>query len=112
MSQYLLLLYSDPTGWSKLSPEQQRAGEAQYMSWGKKPFVVRGVRLALDDGKVMRAEGGELRTTDGPFTETKELLAGYYLIEAASYDEALQRSADHPHLQHGGIIEVRQTYGS
>ena len=46
--------------------------------------------------------------TDGPYSETKEVLGGYYLIEAANYDEAVRRCKDHPHLEHGGTIEVRQ----
>jgi hypothetical protein len=58
----------------------------------------------------MRSQGGKTRTTDGPYSETKEVLGGFYLIEAASYDEAVQRSLDHPHLEHGGTIEVRQLW--
>jgi hypothetical protein len=38
------------------------------------------------------------------------VLGGYYLIEAANYDEAVSRSLDHPHLEYGGTIEVRQLF--
>ena len=112
MAEYMLLLYSNPSGWHALTPEQQQKGAAKYMDWGKKPFVKRGVRLGLDPGKIMRPENGQIQTSDGPYSETKEFLAGYYLIEAANYDEAVQRTLDHPHLEHGGTVEVRQTYGS
>lgn len=44
---------------------------------------------------------------DGPYAETKEVLGGYYLIEAPNYEEAVRRSLDHPHLSHG-TIEVRE----
>lgn len=47
----------------------------------------------------------------GPNSETKEILGGYYMIEAADYNEAVQRSLSHPHLEHGAI-EVRQLYGT
>src|SRR4029077_16336391 len=63
-------------------------------------------------GRVMRTEHGKTRVTDGPYSETKEVLGGYYTIEAANYDEAVQRTLDHPHLEHGGTIEVRQVYGT
>jgi hypothetical protein len=60
----------------------------------------------------MRSEAGQTRTTDGPYSETKEILGGYYTIEAASYDEAVQLSHGHPHLEIGGTIEVRQVWGT
>jgi hypothetical protein len=40
------------------------------------------------------------------------VLGGYYTIEAASYDEAIARTNDHPHLEYGGTIEVRQVWGT
>lgn len=108
MSQYMLLLYDNPAGWSKLSPEEMQRALEKYMAWMKKPFVLDSKRLAADAGKVMR----RARVTDGPYSETKEVLGGYYAIEAANYDEAVARTADHPHLEYGGTIEVRQIYGT
>jgi hypothetical protein len=110
MHKYMLLLYDVPSAWAKLSPDEMQKAIEKYMSWGKKPFVVRGVRLANDVGKVIRSTGGPARTTDGPYSETKEILGGYYLIEAESYDDAVKRTLDHPHLEYQGTIEVRQTW--
>ena len=45
---------------------------------------------------------------DGPFSETKEVIGGYFAIEAAGYDEAVQLLEDHPHLSYGGTVEVRE----
>ncbi len=56
----------------------------------------------------MRGKNGQVRVTDGPYSETKEVLGGYYTIEAASYEQALDRARDCPHLEYGGTIEVRQ----
>jgi hypothetical protein len=81
------------------------------MAWTKKPFNVDSKRLAEDPGKVMRSQNGKARTTDGPYSETKEVLGGFYLIEAASYEEAVKRASDHPHLEYGGTIEVRKLFG-
>jgi len=86
-------------------------GIEKYMAWTKKPFVVDSKRLGEDAGRVIRSGQGKPRVTDGPYSETKEVLAGYYTIEAANYDEAIQRTIDHPHLEHG-TVEVRHVYGT
>ena len=114
MSQFLLLLYETPTSigrFKALSPEEMQKAIEKYMAWAKKPFTVDSKRLAGEPGRVMRSHNGTPRTTDGPFSETKEVLGGFYLIEAADYDEAVARTNDHPHLEYGGTIEVRKLYG-
>ncbi len=112
MAQFMLLLYDDPSGWTKLSPEEMQKALEKYMAWTKKPFRVDSKRLAPDAGRVMRSQGGKPRVTDGPYSETKEVLGGYYTIEAANYDEAVRLVMDHPHLEYGGTIEIRQVYGT
>jgi len=110
MSNYFLFLYDDPTGWAKLSPEEMQKALEKYIAWGQKATAggyLRGShRLAEDLGKVVRGT----KVTDGPYSETKEILGGYYLIAADNYDEAVQRTLDHPHLEYGGTIEVRQVH--
>ena len=109
MAQFLLLLYSDPAPWLKMAAEERQKWFAKYMAWGNQGrqagFLLGSNKLVDDAGKVLR---GQKTATDGPYSETKEVLGGYYLIEAASYEEAVRRSKDHPHLEHGGTIEVRQ----
>ncbi len=112
MPHYMLLLYDNPANWQNLSPEEMLQALEKYMAWTQKPFRVDSKRLAPDVGRVIRSQGGQPRATDGPYSETKEVLGGYYTIEAANYDEAVQRTLDHPHLEYGGTIEVRQVYGS
>jgi hypothetical protein len=56
--------------------------------------------------KTVRVRGGRISITDGPFAETKEQLAGFYLIDAATHDEALQIAATIPPAREGSI-EVR-----
>lgn len=112
MPQYMLLLYDDPSGWQRLSPEEMQKATEKFMAWMHKPFTKGGMRLAPDPGRVIRSQKGQPRATDGPYSETKEVLGGYYLIEAADYNEAVERSLDHPTLEYGGTIEVRQLYGS
>ena len=112
MPNYMLLLYDNPAGWKNLSPEEMQKGVEKYMAWTKKAFVVDSKRLGEDAGRVIRSGQGKPRVTDGPYSETKEVLAGYYTIEAANYDEAIQPTLDHPHLEHGGTVEVRHVYGT
>src|SRR3954471_14055154 len=110
MPQYLLLLHAEPSWTSKLSPEEMQKAIEKYMAWTKKPFTSDSKRLAEDAGKVIRSQGGKPRATDGPYSETKEVLGGYYTIEAANYDEAVKLAQDHPHLEYGGTVEVRQIW--
>ena len=110
MPQYMLLLYDDPTKWSKLGPEEMQKAIEKYFAWTKKPFTVDSKRLGDDHGRVIRSQGGKPRATDGPYSETKEVLGGFYLIEAANYDEAVKLSLDHPHVEYGGTLEVRQLW--
>jgi len=113
MPQYMLLLYDNPANWMKLSPEEMQKAIEKYMAWTKKPFTRDSKRLAEDVGRVIRSQaGGKPKATDGPYSETKEILGGYYTIEAASYDDAVKLALDHPQLEYGGTVEVRQVYGS
>src|SRR5690348_9754006 len=115
MPQYMLLLYDSPAAvqhFRSMSPEEMQKAVEKYMAWAKKPFTRDTKRLAEDVGRVIRTENGKQRTTDGPYSETKEILGGYYTIEAASYDEAVQLTMTHPHLEHGGTVVVRQVWGS
>lgn len=56
--------------------------------------------------KAVRIRNGKVSITDGPFAETKEQLAGFYLIEAASLDEAIQIASKIPPAREG-TVEVR-----
>ena len=110
MPQYMLLLHGDSSSWAKVSPEEMQKAVEKYMAWTKKPFMVESRRLGNDAGRVIRGATSAARVTDGPYSETKEALGGYYTIEAANYDEAVKRALDHPHLEYGGTLEVRQLW--
>jgi hypothetical protein len=74
-----------------------------------------GVLLALDGlqppskGARVAFSGGKPTVTDGPFTESKELIGGYWLIQAKSKEEAVQWATRCPAAD-GDVIEVRQVY--
>jgi hypothetical protein len=110
MAKFMLLLHDDPTGWQRLSPEEMQKALEKYMAWTKKPFTKDAHRLTQDPGRVIRSDGGRPRVTDGPYSETKEVLGGYYTIEATDYDEAVKLALSHPHVEYGNTIEVRQVW--
>jgi hypothetical protein len=111
MPQYMLLLYDDPKTWQTISPDEMQKAIEKYMAWTQKPFVRDSKRLGEDVGRVIRAKAGASpRVTDGPYSETKEILGGYYTIEAANYDEAVKLAVTHPHLEYGGTVEVRHVF--
>jgi hypothetical protein len=110
MAEFLLLLHNEPDRLMKLGPEDMQKAVEKYLAWTKKPFYTGGKRLTPDTGRVLQAQNGKARATDGPYSESKEVLGGFYTIEAANYDEAVKLSLDHPHLEYGGTIEIRQVW--
>lgn len=110
MPKYMLLLHDDPAGFMSLSPEEMQKAIEKYIAWGDRlradGVILDGNKLSDQPGKVVRRTGGQVRATDGPHTESKEVLGGYYVIEAASQDEAIARASDCPHLDFGSI-EIR-----
>jgi hypothetical protein len=111
MPKFMLLLHGDPAAWKNVSPSDMQKAIEKYSAWTKKPFTKGSERLGDDAGRVIRAQNGKPRVADGPYSETKEALGGYYTIEAVDYDEAVKLALDHPHLEFGGTIEVRQVWG-
>jgi len=74
-----------------------------------------GVLLALDGlhpsskGARIRFAGGKRTVTDGPFTEAKELIGGYWLWQVKSKEEAIEWASRCPALD-GDVLEIRQVY--
>jgi hypothetical protein len=111
MAQYMLLLYDDPSQWKTMSPADMQKAIQKFVAWREKihsqNVLVGSHKLADDPGKVMRGKG-QVRVTDGPYSETKEVLGGYFLIEAPNYNAAVDLARDCPGLEYGGTIEVRE----
>lgn len=112
MPKFLLLLHDDPAPFLAMSPQQMQAAIEQYMAWGarlrERGLLGQSHKLADEPGRVVRSNNGKVRVTDGPYSETKEVLGGFYVVMADNYDAAVELTRDCPHLQHGGTIEVRQ----
>jgi|SoiMethySBSTD1v2_1073268.scaffolds.fasta_scaffold1878010_1 hypothetical protein len=116
MPSFLLILRDDPKSWAKYSPEEMQKIFERYFAWGtrmrEQKRVLDGHKLKDEGGKSVRKEsaGGRksLRVVDGPYAETKDVIGGYYLIRADSYAEVMKLIEDHPHLDLGHTIDVRQ----
>ena len=109
--QYLLTLYVDESGWDRMTPEQQQQGGAAYMAYTEAlksaGALVNSNRLRRSStATTLRTTNGKTQVLDGPFAESKEQLAGYYLIEAPDLDAAMLWAGRCPAVRHG-IVEVR-----
>jgi hypothetical protein len=109
--RYLLLLYGEPVRPETLEPERwQRVLEAHttfHRELSEAGALVDSSPLAPPtEARTVRLRRGEQMVVDGPFAETKEVLGGYYLIEADSLDAAVEWAQ---RLRQGGdgSIEVR-----
>jgi hypothetical protein len=94
MTQYLLALYKADD--EVISPERSRQVWAGVNELGDRmkeagAFVFKsGMEGGAESATVVRQSGGDFLMTDGPYTETKEHLAGFWIINAADLDEALE----------------------
>jgi hypothetical protein len=106
--KYALLIYSSEGGWDELSEEQQNSIMGEYFAVSNLPGTYGGEQLQpAATATTVRVENGKTLTTDGPFAETKEVLGGFYLFEAADLDSALEVAAKIPAARMGGAVEVR-----
>ena len=101
-----IFLGGDP---SHLSPEAQQAHMQKWLDWVEKLTKEKryvGGEALLPGGKTIR--GQKKTVTDGPFTESKEVVAGYFVVLAKNIDEAVQIAKDCPDYILDGIVEVRE----
>jgi hypothetical protein len=110
MEQFMLIFHgaSDPTAFP--SAEAMQAHMGKWIAWVeklKKSGVYASGEPLLPGGKLV---GGAAKTvTDGPFTEGKEVVGGYFVIKAKDFDEAVSITKEgYPDFQLGGTVQVRQ----
>jgi hypothetical protein len=104
--QFLALIYEAESRFLQGYPEDEFA---EYGAFGKKNAAAIQGGNALQPtatAKTVRVRDKKVLTTDGPFAETKEQLGGYYLIEAATIEEAASMASGIPAARYGSI-EIR-----
>jgi hypothetical protein len=117
--KYLIMVYSNPMSrkmWQEFS-DAERAEGWQAHSALAQDLAASGeliVAEALADpslGKRVSVRDGRTLTSDGPYAEVKELLAGFYLVESESLERALEHAARIPEAEFG-LVEVRPVLGT
>jgi hypothetical protein len=106
--QYALVIYAEP-GYDEALPDAERdAAYAEYLAVADDARFVVGAQLQpVETATSVRVVGGRTLMTDGPFVDTKEVLGGFCLVEAANLDEAVELAARVPAARLGGAVEVR-----
>ena len=103
----LIFQGSLPSG--ERSPEQMQASMGKWMAWidklGKAGKYVAGEPL-LPGGKLV--SGKSKTVTDGPYTEGKEIVGGFFIINAADINEATEISKECPDFEIGTNVQIRQ----
>jgi hypothetical protein len=112
--RYMLLIYSNERSMEARSPQEQErimAGHRGVMEETGRRGILKGAEPLepTNKAKTVRNQKGRAVITDGPFAETKEQLAGYYILDCEDLDEALEWAAKIPTACAGGTgcVEVR-----
>jgi hypothetical protein len=107
-SEYLLLFRG--THWDKgLSPEEMEKIAGQFMAWFERLTNEGKAKTGQPlerEGKIVSGKKGRT-VADGPFAESKEAIAGYFLLQVTDITEAVEIAQECPILEHGCTVEVR-----
>jgi len=109
--QYLLMIYRNEAELGKMGPADRKQMTAEYGAYTQS--IIQSGHFKAGDGlqpastaTTVRVREGKTLTTDGPFAETREQFAGYYLVEAKDLDTALGIAARIPGAKTGSV-EIR-----
>lgn len=109
--RFLCLVYFEPDTLATLSPSEKKALDRNSLAYNDElrktnRYIAAEALEPVAGARTVRIRHGKRSITDGPFAETKEVVAGFILIEAAGMDEALEIAAGIP-LAKLGSVEVR-----
>ena len=108
MEKFMLIFHGGMPAESKPSAEEMQENMGKWMAWidklTKQGKYVAGEPL-MPGGKLIK--GNHKTVTDGPYTEGKEIVGGFFIVNAADYNEAIAMCEDYPDFKHGSI-QVRQ----
>jgi len=109
--KYICLSYLGPVNWETMSESERKASMEEFFAYDeelrKNGHIVGGE--GLDNARnaaTLRFQSGKVSVTDGPYAETKEQLAGFFILEAQDLNHAIQLMSKHPVVR-GGPVEIR-----
>lgn len=107
MNKYMLILFESDTAYGGFSPEEMQQEIALHGQW------IQSLGDHFDSGEPLlpaakSIKGKEKIVTDGPYIEAKELVSGFYILNANSLEEATELGKGCPVLRLGGKVEVRE----
>ena len=113
MPDYILLFRDHEERWPTFSTEEQRRIVESFIAWADRLTAagayVNAGKLAEGLGRTVRARDGHI-VVDGPYSEAKEAVVGFYHVRADDYDGACRIAGDCPILTYGGSVEVREIF--
>ncbi|MFO1500889.1 MAG: YciI family protein [Verrucomicrobiota bacterium] len=109
--RFVCLSYIGPSNWGTMSESDRQASMDAFFAYDEwlreSGHLVGGEGLgSARRATTLRCRDGQVSVTDGPYAETKEELAGFFLLEARDLAEAIALMSKHPVVQ-GGPIEIR-----
>jgi len=105
---YMMLIYTDEKSWTEAEREQCFAESTRLTHELHEQGKYRGASplQPVASATSVRVRNGKRQVTDGPFAETREQLGGFFLIDAANLDEAIEIAGRIPGAKKG-TVEVR-----
>lgn len=111
MAKFLFLLHENPGQYAGMSAAELGQIIERYAAWAQglaaRGQLAGGEKLADDGGRHLRRAQGRVVAVDGPYTEAKDVIGGFFLVEAESLAAAERLADDCPHLAGENWIEVR-----
>jgi hypothetical protein len=111
MPNYIFLLYDNPAAFENVSAEEIQQIIQQFSEWKQRirseGVLLRSEKLQDGTGRVLRLADGKVLVTDGPYTESKEIIGGVFVIQARDYEHAVEIASQCPQLGYGSV-EVRE----
>lgn len=109
--RYMILIYSDEAAEADSTEEEQNAVMQRYLDFTNEvrergAFVAGEPLQPTSTATTVRLQNGRVMPQDGPYAETKEQLGGFYILECANLDEAIELAAKIPAAEYGAV-EIR-----
>lgn len=109
--KFICLGYMDETKWDEMSETERKSLMEECFAYDDElrrggHFIGGEALQSIHNGATLRYRQGRIAVTDGPYTETKEQLGGFLVLEARDLNHAIQLMSSHPGLR-SGAFEIR-----